>query len=94
MATSLVSIIIPTFNSEKFILETICSVQKQTYEKWEIILVDDCSSDNTVAIILEMVEKDDRIHFFQLEKNSGTGVARNKGLSNANGRYISFLDAR
>jgi glycosyltransferase involved in cell wall biosynthesis len=93
MATSLVSIIIPTFNSEKFILETIYSVQKQTYEKWEIILVDDCSSDNTVAIILEMVEKDDRIHFFQLEKNSGTGVARNKGLSNANGRYISFLDA-
>jgi glycosyltransferase involved in cell wall biosynthesis len=54
--TSLVSIIIPTFNSEKFILETIQSVQNQTYENWEVILVDDCS-DNTVAIILEMVEK-------------------------------------
>jgi glycosyltransferase involved in cell wall biosynthesis len=64
--TSLVSIIIPTFNSEKFILETIQSVQNQTYENWEVILVDDCS-DNTVAIILEMVEKDDRI-FFSLKK--------------------------
>jgi glycosyltransferase involved in cell wall biosynthesis len=56
MKTSLVSIIIPTFNSEKFILEAIQSVQNQTYENWELILVDDCSSDNTVAI-LEMVEK-------------------------------------
>jgi glycosyltransferase involved in cell wall biosynthesis len=56
MKTSLVSIIIPTFNSEKFILEAIQSVQNQTYENWEV-LVDDCSSDNTVAIILEMVEK-------------------------------------
>jgi glycosyltransferase involved in cell wall biosynthesis len=77
MKTSLVSIIIPTFNSEKFILETIQSVQNQTYENWELILVDDCSSDNTVAI-LEMVEKMIG-HFFQLEKNCGTGVAEIKG---------------
>jgi glycosyltransferase involved in cell wall biosynthesis len=67
MKTSLVSIIIPTFNSEKFILEAIQSVQNQTYENWELILVDDCSSDNTVAIILEMVEKMIDT-FFQLEK--------------------------
>ncbi|TDE06786.1 glycosyltransferase family 2 protein [Flavobacterium hiemivividum] len=93
METSLVSIIIPCFNSEKFISETIQSVQNQTYNNWEIIAVDDCSSDATVAIILEMIEKDSRIQLFQLEKNSGTGVARNKGLSIAKGRYISFLDA-
>jgi len=93
METPLVSIIIPCFNSEEFITETIQSVQNQTYNNWEIIVVDDCSSDNTVALILGMVQKDSRIRFFQLEKNSGTGVARNKGLSNANGRYISFLDA-
>jgi glycosyltransferase involved in cell wall biosynthesis len=93
MKTSLVSIIIPCFNSEKFIVETIQSVQNQTYPNWEIILIDDCSSDATVAIILEMIEKDDRIQLFQFEKNSGTGVARNKGLSIAKGRYISFLDA-
>jgi len=93
METSLVSIIIPCFNSEKFISETIQSVQNQTYSNWEIIAVDDCSSETTVAIILEMIEKDSRIQLFQLEKNSGTGVARNKGLSIAKGRYISFLDA-
>ncbi|WP_339919257.1 glycosyltransferase family 2 protein [uncultured Flavobacterium sp.] len=93
METPLVSIIIPCFNSEKFIAETVRSVQNQTYNNWEIIVVDDCSSDNTVALILGMVQRDSRIRFFQLENNSGTGVARNKGLSNANGRYISFLDA-
>ncbi|NGY36679.1 glycosyltransferase family 2 protein [Flavobacterium sp. XN-5] len=93
METSLVSIIIPCFNSEKFISETIQSVQNQSYQNWEIIAVDDCSSDATVAIILEMIEKDDRIQLFQFEKNSGTGVARNKGLAIAKGRYISFLDA-
>jgi glycosyltransferase involved in cell wall biosynthesis len=68
MKTSLVSIIIPTFNSEKFILEAIQSVQNQTYENWELILVDDCSSDNTVAIILEMVEKMIEYIFFSLKK--------------------------
>tara|TARA_R110000851_G_scaffold99859_1_gene215176 strand:- start:81 stop:863 length:783 start_codon:yes stop_codon:yes gene_type:complete len=93
MEASLVSIIIPTFNSEKFISETLQSVFSQTYRNWEIILVDDCSSDNTVAIILEMVQKDNRIHFFQLKNNSGTGVARNMGITNAKGRFISFLDA-
>lgn len=93
MEIPLVSIIIPTFNSEKFVAETIQSVQNQTYPNWEIILVDDCSSDRTVSLILEMAECDNRIHFFQLNKNSGTGVARNLGISNANGRYISFLDA-
>jgi teichuronic acid biosynthesis glycosyltransferase TuaG len=93
METPLVSIIIPCFNSEKFIAETVRSVQNQTYNNWEIIVVDDCSSDNTVSLILGMVQRDSRIRFFQLENNSGTGVARNKGLSNANGRYISFLDA-
>ncbi|CAM2856054.1 glycosyltransferase family 2 protein [Flavobacterium frigoris] len=93
METPLVSIIIPTFNSEKFVVETIQSVQNQTYPNWEIILVDDCSSDRTVSLILEMAKTDNRIHFFQLNKNSGTGVARNLGVSNANGSYISFLDA-
>jgi teichuronic acid biosynthesis glycosyltransferase TuaG len=93
MEASLVSIIIPTFNSEKFITETIQSVQNQTYRNWEIILIDDCSSDKTVALILEIAITDNRIQFFQLAENSGTGVARNLGVSKAIGRYISFLDA-
>ncbi|SEA20236.1 Glycosyltransferase involved in cell wall bisynthesis [Flavobacterium gillisiae] len=93
METPLVSIIIPCFNSEEFITETIQSVQNQTYNNWEIIVVDDCSSDKTVALILEMAKTDNRIHFFQLAENSGTGVARNLGVYKAIGRYISFLDA-
>ncbi|WP_413999729.1 glycosyltransferase family 2 protein [Flavobacterium sp. W1B] len=93
MELPLVSIIIPIFNSEKFISGAVESVQKQTYTNWEIILVDDCSTDNSVSIVSEMVENDRRIQFHQLDKNSGTGVARNFGLSKASGRYISFLDA-
>lgn len=93
MNNELVSIIIPSYNSEKFILETIQSVQNQTYINWEIILIDDCSTDATVTLIKEKAAIDARIHWQQLEKNSGTGVARNLGLSQAKGRYIAFLDA-
>ncbi|WPR72273.1 glycosyltransferase family 2 protein [Flavobacterium sp. NG2] len=91
--SNLVSIIIPTFNSEKFITEAIESVQNQTFTNWEIILVDDASTDSTVEIINKIINTDSRIHLHQLEANSGTGVARNKALSYAKGRYIAFLDA-
>lgn len=93
MEIPLVSIITPSFNSEKFIVETILSVQNQTYKNWEMIIVDDCSTDKTVSVIEEFVRKDNRIHFFQLEKNSGAGIAREMALSKASGDYISFLDA-
>ena len=93
METPLVSIITPSFNSEKFISETIQSVQNQTYKNWEMIIVDDCSSDETVSIITRMALLDNRIQLFQSEKNSGTGIARNTALGKSKGRYISFLDA-
>lgn len=93
MELPLVSIIIPIYNSEKFIAESVESVQKQTYHNWEIILVDDCSTDNSVSIAVAMFQKDTRIQLYQLSINSGTGVARNFGVSKASGRYISFLDA-
>jgi teichuronic acid biosynthesis glycosyltransferase TuaG len=93
MEKPLVSIITPSFNSDKFIAETIQSVQKQSYLNWEMIIVDDCSTDNTVSIIEQFVINDNRIRFFQLEKNSGAGVAREMALSKATGDYISFLDA-
>lgn len=93
METPLVSIITPCFNSEKFIAEAIRSVQNQSYQNWEMIIVDDCSSDKTASIIAEFVEQDRRIHFLQLEKNSGTGIARNKALTKSEGDYIAFLDA-
>ena len=93
METHLVSIITPSFNSEKFIAETIFSVQNQTYQNWEMIIVDDCSTDKTVSIIKQFVINDSRILFFQLKKNSGAGIARELALSKAKGDYISFLDA-
>ena len=93
MEKALVSIITPSFNSEKFIIETIQSIQNQTYKKWEMIIVDDCSTDQTVSIIEQFVKNDHRIRLFQLDKNSGAGIARERALSKAKGDYIAFLDA-
>ena len=93
MEASLVSIITPSFNSEKFIVETIQSLQNQTHQNWEMIIVDDCSTDNTVSIIEQIVLSDNRVHLYKLDKNSGAGIAREKALSKAKGDYIAFLDA-
>ncbi|MBP1222149.1 glycosyltransferase family 2 protein [Flavobacterium sp. 1355] len=89
----LVSIIIPTYNTEKFIRTTLQSVQNQTYQNWEMILVDDASTDRTVSVIEEFEKNDDRIKLFKLEKNSGNGFARNIALEKATGKYIAYLDA-
>ncbi|MDR7369788.1 glycosyltransferase family 2 protein [Flavobacterium aquidurense] len=91
--SELVSIITPTYNAEKFIRETLKSVQNQTYQSWEMILVDDASTDETVKIISDFAEKDSRIKLFKLEKNSGNGFARNIALEKAVGKYIAYLDA-
>ena len=93
METPLVSILTPAYNSEKFIAETIRSVQNQTYKNWEMIIIDDGSIDKTFSIASEMAKTDSRIHVFVLEKNSGTGIARNTALTKSSGRYIAFLDA-
>lgn len=92
MENPLVSIITPSYNSGKFISETIQSVQNQSYKNWEMIIVDDCSQDNSVEIITGFLN-DNRIKFHQLKTNSGTGIARNKALSFAKGRFIAFLDS-
>jgi len=89
----LVSIIIPTYNTEKFIRATLQSVQNQTYQNWEMILVDDASTDKTVSVIEEFAKNDSRIKLFKLEKNSGNGFARNIALEKAVGKYIAYLDA-
>ena len=91
--SELVSIIIPTYNTEKFIRTTLQSVKDQTYQNWEMILVDDASTDRTVSIIEEFAKDDDRIKLFKLEKNSGNGFARNIALEKATGKYIAYLDA-
>jgi len=89
----LVSIITPVYNAERFIAETIECVQGQTYSNWEMLLVDDCSSDNGVNIIREYAKNDPRIKLFQLETNSGAAVARNTAINNSIGKYIAFLDS-
>lgn len=90
---SLVSIITPSYNSAKFIAETIQSVQNQTYSNWEMIIVDDGSSDETENVVLSIIENDNRIQFHKLSQNSGPAVARNTGIEKASGDYMTFIDA-
>lgn len=87
---SKVSIIIPTYNSQKTIEETIASVQQQSFTDYEIIIIDDGSQDNTVAVIKNIVEP--RLQLFVYE-NGGVATARNRGISQATGEFIAFLDA-
>lgn len=89
----LVSIITPTFNSEKFISETIHSVQNQTYENWEMIIVDDGSSDKTIEIINSIAKTENRIRSYPQTQNIGPAKARNIGIDKARGKYMTFLDA-
>lgn len=88
-----VSIITPSYNSEKYILETIKSVQKQTYTNWEMIIVDDCSVDNTCSIVESISKADSRINLIRQEKNLGAGLARNRAMSVSKGRFIAYLDS-
>ena len=90
---NLVSIITPSYNSSKFIEECINSVISQTFQNWEMIIVDDCSNDNSREIISDFSEKDKRIRFVFLEENIGAAAARNIAMKKAKGRYIAFLDS-
>lgn len=90
---ALVSIIMPMYNCEKFIIETIESVISQTYAHWELIVVDDKSTDNSLTIVENFVHKDSRIKLIGLEKNTGPTNARNRAIKEAEGRYIAFLDS-
>jgi glycosyltransferase involved in cell wall biosynthesis len=93
-AEELVSIITPCFNAERYIAICIQSVSAQTYFNWEMLIVDDCSTDNSIPIISEYVKKDSRIKLFSTEGQSGSPVLpRNIGIQNARGRYIAFLDS-
>lgn len=88
----LISIITPVYNAEKYIRDCIESVLRQTYTNWEMILVDDCSQDNSVNIIEEYMS-DGRIKLFKNKKNSGPASSRNIALKKAKGKYITFLDS-
>lgn len=88
----LVSIITPSYNTANFISETINSVLSQTYNNWEMIIVDDCSTDNTDEIVKPFLV-DTRIRYLKNKKNSGAAVSRNYALREAKGKWIAFLDS-
>ncbi|MCF1458302.1 MAG: glycosyltransferase family 2 protein [Shewanella sp.] len=90
---NLVSVIMPTYNCETTLEASIYSVVEQTYDAWELIITDDASNCETVAILNSWVLKDSRIKVFFLQNNQGAGACRNNSILHANGRYISFLDS-
>lgn len=91
----MISIVTPVYNAAAFIRQTMEMVQAQDYTDWELILVDDCSKDNSCEIIEEYLREkpDERIRLIKKEKNEGAALTRNRGMKEAGGRYIAFLDA-
>ena len=90
-----ISIVVPVYNAEKYIEQTVDMVMKQTFTDWELILVEDCSKDNSAEVLrsLESELQDARIRVIYKEKNEGAAKARNTGIDAATGRYLAFLDA-
>lgn len=93
MESSLVSIIMPMYNSETFVLEAIHSVIAQTYKNWELIIVDDFSNDASVALVTKLANTESRIRLLQNKVNSGAAVSRNKAIEASKGDFVAFLDA-
>lgn len=92
MKDDLVSIIMPSYNTASYISESINSVINQTYKNWELIIVDDSSTDNTDEIVSKFLN-DERIKYLKNDKNSGAAISRNKALREAKGKWIAFLDS-
>ena len=88
----LVSIIMPSYNTSLFIAETIRSVIEQTYHNWELIIIDDCSDDNTDAVVVEFLT-DKRIKYIKNRENTGAALSRNRALREAKGKWVAFLDS-
>ena len=90
--SDLVSIVMPSYNTAEYIAESIDSVLNQSYTNWELIIVDDASTDNT-DFVVEPYLKDKRIKYFKNEQNSGAAVSRNRALAIAKGKWVAFLDS-
>ena len=88
-----VSIILPLYNCEKFLKYTVQSVQNQTYDNWELIIVDDASTDNSVQEAFLSAKEDKRIHLYESVNNQGAGAARNTAIKYADGDYLAFIDS-
>ena len=93
MVAGLVSIIMPSYNCDKFISDTIYSVLNQSYKEWELLIVDDKSTDNSVNVITEFIKKDDRVQLFKQKVNSGAASCRNLAIEKSKGEFIAFLDS-
>lgn len=89
----LVSIVMPAYNSEKHITDAVQSVQSQTVDLWELIIVDDCSTDSTAAIVSSLAAEDERIHLHRNSFNKGAAESRNTGLKLCTGKYVALLDS-
>jgi len=89
----LVSVIMPAYNASKYISESISSVLTQTYSNLELIVIDDCSTDNTVHIVKKILQDEDRLSLIENKENSGPGISRNKGIKKSRGQYVAFLDS-
>lgn len=88
-----ISIIMPCYNAESYVSEAIASIQSQTFQEWELLVIDDASTDNSQSVVENLVVNDSRIQLFKNEKNLGAGLSRNVGLDHARGRYLVFFDA-
>lgn len=93
MTTTLVSVIMPAYNAGRTIRSAVLSVLSQTYTSWELVIVDDCSSDGTAGLIDSLAAADDRIRVMHAETNSGVAAARNAAIAAARGSHIAFLDS-
>ena len=93
MQKPLVSVIMPAYNAEKYISKAIASVQQQTIENWELIVIDDCSGDGTAEVVAGFAQADSRIRFLKNEQNSGVARTRNRGIEVCTGEYVAFLDS-
>lgn len=89
----LVSVIMPTYNCGSYIEESLQSVIAQTITDWEILIIDDCSTDNTARILAPYLDRYSNIHYYSLSHRRGTAAARNEGIKRASGKYIAFLDS-
>ncbi|MGN0165947.1 MAG: glycosyltransferase family 2 protein [Lachnospiraceae bacterium] len=93
MENGIVSIIVPVYNSAQFLDKCVDSIINQTYKNIEVLLIDDCSTDNSYEKMLHYAENDSRVRCFKTLKNSGPSAARNIGLDNASGKWVSFVDS-
>ena len=92
-AKPLVSVVMPAYNAARTIQESIDSVIAQSYEHWELIIIDDHSTDNTMQIAKQATNENTRIRYFANAKNKGVALSRNKGIQEAKGEYVAFLDS-